>query len=397
MGICKMSKTIIIMLDAFINKYITKENTPFIFSLKKKFGTGILNYSFGFKGTTGFYTGLQPKNFGLFTNYGFDGKVKKFPLSIFLKSFPGKFKFYIINLVNYFFGNCMLYPDINIKYFKYFKMKQKKNFFQKNSVSAKTLFDIFKKSKINYLFYSFPFIVKNNHIRLHKALRNNDEVRVKKFLKLVCKKNYDFYYIHLLDLDPLGHKYGPNSGAIKKFLEKTDNYVKEILSNFDLKKDNVILWSDHGMVEIKQSIDLQSKLPPFGKGYIYFLESAMARFWFFDHDVEKKVLSVLKNQKSGRLLSEKEKKSLGINFESNFYGDEIFLADSGTLIFPNFFNSPVVKGMHGFDLSDPLEKAFFIVNKPSRGVGNMEDLFSTILEMMNLNIPNNIKGKSLLR
>jgi predicted AlkP superfamily pyrophosphatase or phosphodiesterase len=389
-----MVKTIVLMLDAFRRDYITSRNTPFLYGLTRKYGLGQLKQHFGFKNTVGFYTGVHPRKLGLFTNYIYDKKIRAFPYSILLSPFPGKLKFHLINFFNHLQGNDMSYPSINMDYFKYFKLKQKKHFFQQDSI--KTIFSVFKRNEIGYLFYDFPFIIENGKSRIHYTFRNNDEARAKKFLKLINK--HSFYYIHLTDLDSIGHKFGPKSSEIKRTLRKTDGLVKEILSNFDLEKDNNLIWSDHGMVPINKIFDLQSKLPGFGKDYIYFLESTMARFWFFNKKIKKQVLSILEKHKDkGKILSKQDKKSLKIDFNNNLYGDEIFLLNSGTLLYPNFFNNVPVKGMHGYDLSDRNETTFLIINRKFRKQAKMEDLFPTLLQLMQLKFQSKIDGKSLFR
>ena len=378
-----MAKTIVIMLDAFRKDSFSEEKTPFMFGLIKKYGLGTLQQPFGFKNAVGFFTGLKPKNLNQFTYYGYGGKISRFPYRLVLKPFPGRLKFHVINLFNFMLGNEMFLPAIDINYFKYFRTIQKKHFYKKGSISAETIFDIFRRNKIKYLFYDFPLIIKQDKSKLHGTIKNNDEIRVKKFLKLI-KKDYDFYYLHLFDVDAVGHNFGLNSEEMVKSLKKEDNLVKEVLSNFDLEKDNVLLWSDHGMVDVKGKIDLISLLPQFGKGYIYFLDSTMARFWFFDEKKKEEILSILKKEKIGKILSKEDKKILGIDFNNNFYGDEVFLLNSGNIISPCFFHKETLKGMHGYDRSDKNEFAIFIANRFFKKNAKTEDLFAAVIKMMGM-------------
>ena len=53
--------------------------------------------------------------------------------------------------------------------------------------------------------------------------------------------------------------------------------------------------------------------------------------------------------------------------------------------------------MHGYDLSDKNERTFFIINRKTKNKAEMRDLFPTLLDMMNLKIPENIEGKSLIK
>ena len=394
-------KTIVIMLDAFRKDYFSEENTPFLYSLIKKYGLGDLTPPFGFKTTTGFYTGFNPKSLNLFTSYIYEKNSRKFSnLNLSLLSFlSNNPAFSLINLLRHFKGKDIFLPKINLNCLAYFNLMQDKHFYQENIFQVKTLFDIFRENNIKYLYYDFPLIIENSKSRIHYTLKNSDDSRFEKFLGLM-KKDYDFYYVHFVDLDSIGHYKGTNSEELKNHLKKLDKMVEFILSKFNLEEDNILLWSDHGMVDIKNTLDIKSKLPEFGKGYIYFLDSTMARFWFFNKEKRKEVLDILKNIKRGRILNKEDKKKLEIDFNHNLYGDEIFLANSGTLICPNFFQKNPCKGMHGYDLSDKNEKTFFIINRKKEKTKNkaeMKDLFSTLLEMMNLKIPENIKGKSLLR
>jgi len=393
-----MKRTIVIMLDAFRKDYFSEENTPFLYYLIKEYRLGDLNPPFGFKTTAGFYTGFNPKSLNLFTNYIYDRSSKKISnLSISLLSFlPTKLAFNLINLLRHFKGNDIFLPKINLNCLAYFNLMQNKHFSDKNAYHVKTLFDVFRENNIKYLYYDFPLIIENNKSRIHYTLKNDDDSRFKKFIKLI-KKGYDFHYIHFVDLDPLGHYKGAYSGDLKNHLKKLDKMVELILSNFNLQEDNILLWSDHGMVDVRNQIDIKSKLPEFGKGYIYFIDSTMARFWFFKNEKKKEVLRLLKNIKGGKVLNKKDKQKLGIDFNHNFYGDEIFLADSGTLIYPNFFQKKPCKGMHGYDLSDKNERTFFIINRKTKNKAEMRDLFPTLLDMMNLKIPENIEGKSLIK
>ncbi|MEN9625969.1 MAG: hypothetical protein RL557_297, partial [archaeon] len=59
--------------------------------------------------------------------------------------------------------------------------------------------------------------------------------------------------------------------------------------------------------------------------------------------------------KCGKIISWDEK-----------YGQLIFLADTGILIFPNFWNKKPVKAMHGYDGKHPDMKAFYLLKKEGK-------------------------------
>ena len=79
-------------------------------------------------------------------------------------------------------------------------------------------------------------------------------------------------------------------------------------------------------------------------------------------------------------------KRLGINFKHNDYGDVVFLADPGILIFPNFFQDKnPVKAMHSYEPIKELD-GYYLINKkvqlPQRG--SIFDLYSTMLKILNI-------------
>ena len=186
--------TIVIMLDAFRKDYITKENTPFLYSIASKGSFGELTQPPGFKNAFGFFTGKMPAKAGQFVNYGYD-KNERMGFPFIFKFLPRKFAFNAFNLWNYIKGNDMFYPAMDLKYAKYFTIIQKKHFYHRNSVPMKTLFDYFRENNIKFLFYDFPLIITNRKEKIQLSLNNSDKNRTDRFLKL-AKKDYEFYYLH---------------------------------------------------------------------------------------------------------------------------------------------------------------------------------------------------------
>jgi hypothetical protein len=70
------------------------------------------------------------------------------------------------------------------------------------------------------------------------------------------------------------------------------------------------------------------------------------------------------NKKELKIIKESLPMEYGsiINWNKK-YGDLIFLANTGVLIFPNFWNEKPVKGMHGYDGKDKEMKAFYLLNQ----------------------------------
>ncbi len=167
--------------------------------------------------------------------------------------------------------------------------------------------------------------------------------RLSKFdvsVKKHAGKKYDFYYFP--ELDDLAHKYGTKSREVIEVIKKIDKKISEM--KWDL------IFSDHGMVDVDKTLSV-----PITKNC--FIDSDMARYWG-----NKEELMQIKEKlplKYGKIIKWNEK-----------YGQLIFLANTGVLIFPNFWNKELVKAMHGYDGKHKDMKAFYILKKS----GNKKNL-----------------------
>lgn len=184
------------------------------------------------------------------------------------------------------------------------------------------------------ILFNFPRFLKG-----HEMFRTG-KVPVKMLSKLdvsidrhVAKKE-DIEFVYFGELDGLGHKYGTKGPEMEKAIRELDNKVKEL--EFDL------IFSDHGMIDVEKVIDV-----PITDDC--FIDSDMARYWGSEEELEeiKKKLP----REDGRLIRWKEE-----------YGNLIFLANTGVLIYPDFWNEKIVKGMHGYDGQHPEMKAFYLLD-----------------------------------
>jgi hypothetical protein len=371
-----MKKTFFIWIDALRQDYLGM--MPFLKNLYEKNNSGTLMPPLGYRALIDFYTGSTANIHNQFTAYGYTGKkLKKY--KILKKVIPKSYLYHFIDFVRYYKGQSLI-QKINPGYLSFFEPSNEKNYYLKNSLPVSTIFDNFRDCNKKFLIYDWPQIIteQNNHLDINIK---EDKAKTEKFLRL-AKEEREVYFIHLLDLDEIGHKFGPESEEMKKALLNEDNCIKKIFSELKIEEHNFLIFSDHGMLNIKGTLDLKSILPKFNKGYIYFLDSTMARFWFFNEEVKKQVIEILKNCGGGHLLTKKEKDKNNLNFKDNFYGDEIFLADSGVLILPNFFQDKPIKGIHGYDFSDKNEKTIFITNSKSGKELTMKELHTIAKDLV---------------
>jgi predicted AlkP superfamily pyrophosphatase or phosphodiesterase len=230
-----------------------------------------------------------------------------------------------------------------------------------------------------------------------------------KNIKRIKNENYNFACLTITTLDALGHAYGPDSKIIKDAVEKIDTIIYNIwlLLLEDYEKVTIIAHGDHGMVEIARTVNMWEKLQNLSvrteKDYVVFLDSPMARFWFFNEGAEKEIRKLLEKLDCGRILTEEDYEKYRIRFKDNKYGDLIWLANPGTLIFPNFFGwyNPV-KGMHGYAPECDGNKGLFtiITNKELKFKETndikMIDMLPVISDIMQVAIPEECEGVSIV-
>ncbi len=157
-------------------------------------------------------------------------------------------------------------------------------------------------------------------------------------------QNSDVEYEYIGELDKVSHEYGTES-------EQTIRTIKKIDKNIS-KKEFDIIFSDHGMIDIKKTISV-----PLSENC--FIDSDMARYWG-----NKEELNRIKKQlpmKNGKIT----------DWENKSYGGLIFIVKPGILILPNYWqgNKPA-KAMHGYYGDNKELNGIYIINKQ----GNKKNL-----------------------
>jgi predicted AlkP superfamily pyrophosphatase or phosphodiesterase len=230
------------------------------------------------------------------------------------------------------------YGHIPFHFLKYFELSKPINLFKKTEYPDPiTIFNFIEKE---YLYFGVPY--HSGKIKTIKKLIN--------FEKL---KNYDLIFLYISDLDATGHKYGGNSSEYDNKLKEIFIFLKEIFNSFN-NNVSFVIFGDHGMTNVSKYIDIEKilkKLPlTIKKDYIYFLDSTMARFWFFNNNAKKIIFESLSQIKDGSWITDEDKNIYKINYKHNKFGDAIWWVNEGnSIISPNFWQgNKKLKGMHGY-------------------------------------------------
>jgi hypothetical protein len=187
-----------------------------------------------------------------------------------------------------------------------------------------------------------------------------------------------FFYSPLLDA--IGHEHGVGSRQTHDCLRDFEGFVREMLELAGTAYGDVrvFIFGDHGMANVTGVHDLYSEVRalPYRapRDYLYFIDSTMARFWFFKPGVRAAVERLLRGKRYGRVIEEEECERLGILFPDRRYGETLFLADAGEILAPSFMGTSAPKGMHGYHPEHEDSDTILLTNFPHGPVRSIMDI-----------------------
>ena len=281
----------------------------------------------------------------------------------------------------------------------YFDVVTKHYPFEQDFCSYSTIFDLLREEGRKWVYIGAPV-----------SGSRSDEVLAR--LRASSLPGVDLVFLFVGDLDGIGHEYGPHSEMYQRALQRMGVLIEEIASVVDEKMGKgcpLLVFGDHGMAQVTRLVDVGAALKGLSirpcRDYVYLLDSTLARFWFFGERARQEVMDLMSQMDGGSIVSEEERVSYRIRYPHNRFGELIWWADGGTLIFPNFWQDrKPVKGMHGYR-RDVIENhaAFLLLNTDLEESQTLEqplemvDVFATIVDMLDLKMPKGAYGKSVLK
>jgi predicted AlkP superfamily pyrophosphatase or phosphodiesterase len=428
------NKILFVLLDAFRHDYINAVDTPFLHS---KISKGVyaekLKSVAGFTQRTAIYTGTTGEESGMFTMFTFDAQNSPFR---FLKDDPRLERFsskrpwweklpslrgmgLIKNYMSQLFERdrqifrqwivregkkyadnapiahipLVLLPEIGVS-------EDNKPIYLPGAFEQESIFDVFVRENIKYKYLMYPVVNCQDDDVLAAFLEN---------------KNSDANILlgQFSDSDLHVHHCGPRSQKRRQITGEIDRKLREIATYYD-EETTWIIIGDHGMTDITEELDVPAFLKPLedkfnvamGKDYLLFLDSTMARFkWITDGGraflTEVPRLPILLEK--GTFINEQMGKEYSIPMSDRRYGDLVWWANNGVLLFPDYFHDQYThnKGMHGYDSNHDDMKGFFLAFGPGiepkqLGQANLIDVCPTICASVGIPAPANNKGNCLL-
>jgi len=217
---------------------------------------------------------------------------------------------------------------------------EKKSPLQPNGMNrGPNIFDFLEKRKISY------------HV---SAPQRTELQNLNALLSDIRREHINFAFLYWPALDGLLHMVGNQSPQVPAKLRDYEKWLRELLAVAEqhYAKVRLYIFSDHGMANCDQLLDLKSKIEPLplrmGKDYSVVYDSTMARFWFFNDRAREQITAALKEVSQGRILPQTELKAMRAPCDDGYFGELIFLADEGVLIVPSHMGERPIRGMHGY-------------------------------------------------
>jgi Type I phosphodiesterase / nucleotide pyrophosphatase len=180
-----------------------------------------------------------------------------------------------------------------------------------------------------------------------------------------------FLFVYLHHVDMASHLFGIDSRLFERTLTRTDALVGTVLERARARLGTIepVVFSDHGMSRVDRIVSYPSlwRHPGFPERFCFALDATMVRLWFEDGPpaLRDEVRGIVQAGVPGRFLVAEERRRLHLDFAERLYGDEIFLLEPGTAIFPNFHSLLRPKAMHAYHPDDPEQHGIAI------GLGQM--------------------------
>jgi hypothetical protein len=151
---------------------------------------------------------------------------------------------------------------------------------------------------------------------------------------------HDVLFYYDPSIDGHGHRVGPDVAKLAPDLRRIAAFCREVWARIGTDDQaHVLLFSDHGMTEIRRSYDLLALLRPWriGRDYLVFIDSTFARFWYAGDSVRAGIHDVLRSAPA-RLLSRADQERYGIAFADDRYGQDILVADEAVVFHPSYIS-----------------------------------------------------------
>lgn len=209
-------------------------------------------------------------------------------------------------------------------------------------------------------------------------------------------------YLFIGDVDALSHHSTQGSPEVIEKLKLFDRIVEQKCREVEFKAGGyeIIVWSDHGHVELNEKFDIYRFFREEGDDlnrYMHIIDINFARFWF-DNGLERsRVEQLLKKIPNGFILNEADMEQEHVLMGDNRFGDLIFYLDKGSAFSRTIFGFGLrQKSIHGYlPGHEGCDGVFLSSREISPKVSKVElvDIMPSTLNLLGVPVPGGLDGK----
>jgi predicted AlkP superfamily pyrophosphatase or phosphodiesterase len=212
----------------------------------------------------------------------------------------------------------------------------------------------------------------------------------------------DWHYLFIGDVDALSHHATQSDPAVLAQLTEFDAIVAARCAEMERLAGGyeLVVWSDHGHVPLRQKIDLYSLFRRGGdrlERYLHIVDTNFARFWPRDEVERCRILLALANVPNGHWLTPAELRREHVAMPDNRYGELIFYLDAGSAFSRTIFGFGLrQKSIHGYLPSHPDCDGVFLSTVPiAADVARVRlvDIQPSLLALLGQPVPPGLDGQ----
>jgi predicted AlkP superfamily pyrophosphatase or phosphodiesterase len=273
--------------------------------------------------------------------------------------------------------------------------------YHEGALGVESIFDVMRAEDIEFEYLVYPDV-------------STDAGLTERLVSEVKKPSpKDVYLGQFISSDRDVHKTGVNSTERVEITEKIDKYIDIIRTACEKHLDiyNICIIGDHGMMDVKTYVDIYAKLTDYsdrkglsmGEDFLLFLDSTLARFWFFTDEAKELLSQFVENDlsKLGEVINEDRATQKRLP-DDRRYGDLIWEANPGVLIYPDYFHrAEKYNAMHGYDSEVPEMKGFALAygtEAPESTSSDVDliDICPTLCDLIGIPYPEKNEGTSMI-
>ncbi len=331
---------LMVLVDALRYDQVTEKLTPFLWEAGRSGCRAATKEIFAGQLRSAFFAGLYPNESGVGHLFCYDPENSPFGFARHLPGFLDqvpRLSYWTRRFVHTgakareaakghrgSTSYCYL-AEIPLDRLPFFAFSEKTLPWEKDAFPTRGLLQTLSDNRIPWLHLGYPVVDQRTYELTNAALTR-------------IREPYRFLFLHYAELDWAGHTSGPFSQEALKALAKIDSALKQIWDRVCSiwKNPQLLVFGDHGMVEITSRVDLLKALEELplkhGKDYVVFLDSTVARFWFLRPRARETIIDRLEKLNGGRWLFAEDKKELHLDGAPRENGEDSVCIQAQSLL-----------------------------------------------------------------